>query len=458
MADEQQIEGLPEGAQLRPLGGESHQEIEGLPAGAELRPLTNAPDENTGGASGSWEPIPATPENRATRRNAQAQSGITPAMRAANPVNKAVETGLKYAPYVAAAAIPATDIAEAGSLKPLVPYVRGALKSAAASQIGRYAGREIGGLFGEKGAETGAQVGGWTGAVVGPALGPRTFSKLPFGLGRYVLSDEEYAGAQAEWKVAQRAADIKAGLREEKLPLPMRAHAEMEADIAAERQGRAGARNEMYEGLSSARNAREGAGQEYPGVGAPLPTAPTPEEQLTRAVKEGRAGKIPIRMPKPGEPPAPADAALLRNPGPIPPRATSPAWKTAVPEAPAAVAPRTVPAPAEPPWAARAARVRATPQFTEATPAAEAPRRVTSGDRPTLEAARAAAEAKAAGPYGISREEWLKLSDEEKARAAAEWEMTESRARTRGMIHAGRGAAPAPYLSNEVIGARRPKP
>lgn len=41
MADEQ-IEGLPQGATVRPLGGEQHEEIEGLPAGATTRPLTGA--------------------------------------------------------------------------------------------------------------------------------------------------------------------------------------------------------------------------------------------------------------------------------------------------------------------------------------------------------------------------------------------------------------------------------
>lgn len=39
------------------------------------------------------------------------------------------------------------------------------------------------------------------------------------------------------------------------------------------------------------------------GTGAPLPAAPTPEEILTRAVKEGRAAKLPVRVPRQAAPP-----------------------------------------------------------------------------------------------------------------------------------------------------------
>jgi hypothetical protein len=90
---------------------------------------------------------------------------------------------------------------------------RTALKSAAGAEIGRYAGRAVGGIFGKGGAETGEQIGATGGALAGPFVSGGTFAKLPFGLGRFLATDEETAAARAAMKVAQRTADINAGLR-----------------------------------------------------------------------------------------------------------------------------------------------------------------------------------------------------------------------------------------------------
>jgi hypothetical protein len=55
VADGEQIQGLPEGATLRPLGGAPHEEIEGLPEGAEVRPLEQPKQAATAAApKESW--------------------------------------------------------------------------------------------------------------------------------------------------------------------------------------------------------------------------------------------------------------------------------------------------------------------------------------------------------------------------------------------------------------------
>ena len=87
------------------------------------------------------------------------------------------------------------------------------LKSVAGAEIGNYGGRAIGGLFGKGGSETGGKVGGALGAIAGPFVGGETFAKLPFGLGRFVATDEETAAARTAMKLAQRESDIAAGLR-----------------------------------------------------------------------------------------------------------------------------------------------------------------------------------------------------------------------------------------------------
>lgn len=399
---------------------------------------------------------------------------------------------------------------------------RGVVKSFGASQVGKYGGRWAGHLIGgEEGAKTGEEWGERGGAVVGPFLGGKTIARMPF-VGRYLSTPEDYAAVQTERKLAQRASDIKGGLitpaqakvpdpYAEKLPLPqrayaemesdiarrgeapaplpMRAHAEMESDIAAERQARAaanaemeqehaeghqfrvGAVNEMNRDITAGRQERAGA---YSKMGEDIAAERQARaggyNEMNRdiaAERQGRAGSrqemyqdlAAARNARNEEIP-PADLAVIRNPGPIPPRANAPAWKSAVPEAAPPPPARTPIPPQEPPWAARAARVRANPQpagevapTAPGTPGAAIPATAPapSGDRATLEAARAAAEARAAGPFGMSREAWLGLSDEEKARAAAEWEMSKQRASVGGTIYAGRNANPDPYYSNENI-------
>lgn len=91
--------------------------------------------------------------------------------------------------------------------------VQGAIKSAAGSEVGKYVGRGLGGMLGGKGAEIGSEVGQYAGGIAGPFVPNSTYARLPMGLGHLVLGNEDYAEATAARKVAQREADISAGIR-----------------------------------------------------------------------------------------------------------------------------------------------------------------------------------------------------------------------------------------------------
>lgn len=91
---------------------------------------------------------------------------------------------------------------------------------------------------------------------------------------------------------------------EQKLPLPQRAHAEMEGDILQGRQGRAAARDTAYNDLASARNARRGGPEE----GEPAPQGSS--QSVTRIPEPNK--------PAPGENPnnqqsVPRKTTLIEN-------------------------------------------------------------------------------------------------------------------------------------------------
>lgn len=145
----------------------------------------------------------------------------------------------------------------------------------------------------------------------------------------------EEMGNAAQYKDMARSAGKVAAPDDpyaERLPLPQRAYAEMQSDLAAR-------------------------GEAPP----PLPIRAHAEMEADIA-KQGKA--VPLsQSPYANNPLGPADRAQLRPA--VPPRANAPAWKGAVPDA--APAPTRTPTqmPAEPPWAARTARVRANPRPIE---------------------------------------------------------------------------------------------
>jgi hypothetical protein len=87
------------------------------------------------------------------------------------------------------------------------------LKAYAGSEVGRVAGKGIDAVFHTK---HGEQVGQTAGALAGPFVSGKSFARLPMGAGRLVASNEEYAAALAERKLAQRNADLAVGLRTSK--------------------------------------------------------------------------------------------------------------------------------------------------------------------------------------------------------------------------------------------------
>ena len=107
---------------------------------------------------------------------------------------------------------PAATIARKGIAGYAAPLVRAGLKAYAGSKVGG----EIGSVFGPKG----RTVGSVAGSLAGPMVSGQSFARLPFGAGRIVASDEEYAAARAAQKIAQRSADVNAGLRKPPLETP----------------------------------------------------------------------------------------------------------------------------------------------------------------------------------------------------------------------------------------------
>lgn len=115
-----------------------------------------------------------------------------------------------------AAIMPAVGMGEAIAEKGVGPVLgtigRGMAKTAAGTAVGSGVGGALGSIAGhpKEGAEIGATIGG----IATPFLPNRVLSSAPYGLSRLFLTNEEMAGERAAMKMAQRNADITAGLRE----------------------------------------------------------------------------------------------------------------------------------------------------------------------------------------------------------------------------------------------------
>lgn len=179
------------------------------------------------------------------------------AMRSPTPVTSAV-------PFIYPAAQLAEAVASGGLRKVATEIGRGTLKAAAGSTVGAGVGAGVGSIVGHP--KEGAQIGATVGGIAAPFVPGRTFARLPYGAGRMIASDEEYAAALASRKLAQRNADLTVGLRKPPDELTL-----------AVREGRA------------ARLPTRLA----------LPTVEPPVDELAQAIKEGRAARLPVRMPPP---------------------------------------------------------------------------------------------------------------------------------------------------------------
>ncbi|PYU22171.1 MAG: hypothetical protein DMG32_18975, partial [Acidobacteria bacterium] len=109
---------------------------------------------------------------------------------------------------------------KAGGLKAVAKGVaRGVGKTAAATGIGSGIGAGVGTMVGHP--KEGAEIGGVTAGLVAPFAPDAWFSRAPYGLNRIILGEEGLANARAASKVAQRNADIAAGLRKPTAPGPV---------------------------------------------------------------------------------------------------------------------------------------------------------------------------------------------------------------------------------------------
>lgn len=110
-------------------------------------------------------PVPTIPgQGLATRRNAMAQPGITPEMRAASPINRGVETGLEAAPTVAG--LMTAPVATAGAMAG--SYLGGKGARAGAEALG--VGEEGQGIAETGGELAGGLAGGYTGGLLSGPL------------------------------------------------------------------------------------------------------------------------------------------------------------------------------------------------------------------------------------------------------------------------------------------------
>lgn len=138
-------------------------------------------------------------------------------MRRESPAGKRVVTGLEATQIAAPFAIPGAEVAEAGSLRPLIPFARGAAKSAVGALAGKYGGGKVGGLFGKTGQEIGETVGALGGALAGPFVGDEAIADIPV-VGKHLYTADEIAAMKAENLARQHAAEIKAGIRQAPSP------------------------------------------------------------------------------------------------------------------------------------------------------------------------------------------------------------------------------------------------
>ena len=135
-----------------------------------------ADDPYEGIAKAKTPPPPdlSGPAHAATRRDALAQPGITPAMRVANPINQDVMKGIAYTPTVAGTLLPGLDVLAGGGTAATVygagkAIVKPLAKSVVGAAAGGLGGRELGGLVGfpEAGEKIGTVLGGLYGGFGG---------------------------------------------------------------------------------------------------------------------------------------------------------------------------------------------------------------------------------------------------------------------------------------------------
>jgi hypothetical protein len=153
---------------------------------------------------------------------------LKPAMEAAGARHEANEAKLGEAEHRAMQSpTPVTNatsiLAPAAELPSLIgeggikAIGRGALRLAGKSVAGAGVGAGVGGIAGGK---RGAEIGAGVGAAVAPMTPDSWFSGAPYGLNRAILGEEGLAHAKAASKLAQRNADIAAGLRNVSAPKP----------------------------------------------------------------------------------------------------------------------------------------------------------------------------------------------------------------------------------------------
>jgi hypothetical protein len=273
----------------------------GAPTGPAPLPKSMQPAPELYGSSGAPVRVPANINQawesqaaRATRLGAEENR----AMQSPTPVTDAASTILPI--------IGAQQAIEQIGLRALAKEAgRGLLKSAAGATIGAGAGGGVGSMVGHP--KEGAQIGATIGGVAAPFVPGKHFANLP--LGRIVATPEEYAENLAEIKSAQRTADIKAGLREEQPPLPVRAYAEMQEDLAS----RGGVKPSPFANLQST---------SPESVRALPPVVPREPEAgpLGRVTSTGPEAKIvPRNAPKPTK-------GLIVEPGSPPPHVEGSYW------------------------------------------------------------------------------------------------------------------------------------
>lgn len=87
------------------------------------------------------------------------------------------------------------------------------LKSAAGAIAGSGAGYALGKIGGPEMAQRGEEIGGIAGGLIGPMVPNRIWASAPYGMNRLFLSNEDIAAERTAMKLAQRSADVAAGLR-----------------------------------------------------------------------------------------------------------------------------------------------------------------------------------------------------------------------------------------------------
>lgn len=154
----------------------------------------------------------------------------------------------------------------AASLPETVSNPVGAAKAVVGGAAGAYAGGKVGGyLGGDTGEKIGKVGGGLVGGVFGGSL--RMPEEWDVGIGKlknpfYKPTPEEQLNTAVSEGRANRLPTTITPPHEQKLPLPQRAHAEMNEDIANEIQNRTAAKNQMDTDISEGHQFRVAANNE----------------------------------------------------------------------------------------------------------------------------------------------------------------------------------------------------